>query len=212
MAGQPFAERRQRVARLQNVEDRGDVFQRARRSDLRGQPAASLVVALRRLQALPACAGCCDPGRRDQAPRLWRCRRLRRRARPRRSPPWLRRKQIAANPLPDRIERDARDAAGMLVRQRCRRRGRVRAAGRTGAPDLPVRGDGRLGSRDARRNSCSTSSAPGASSPRSKPRSSSAINRARASGFKSRRYCRNRSTSSPSAIPLPTHSAHTKGV
>ena len=115
------------------------------------------------------------------------------------------RQQVAADPLPDRIERDARDPAGMIVRRRCRRRGTVRAAGRTGARGLPARGAGRLDSRIERRNSCSTSSAPGVSSPRSRPRSSSAISRAARFGFSSRRYCRKRSTSSASAIPLPIH-------
>ena len=180
-------------------------------SSARGVPiwAASLrrrlVVAFRRFQALPACAGCCDPGRRGRAPRLWRCRRLRRRARPRRSPPWLR-------PEAGRGKSIAR--SDRARRARCGRDELCDAVSstRNGSSGwknrrarLPVRGDGRLGSRAERRNSCSTSSAPGASSPRSKPRSSSAISRARASGFRSRRYCRNRSTSSPSAIPLPTH-------
>ena len=121
--------------------------------------------------------------------------------------------KVAADPLPDRIERDARDPAAMLVDRRRHRPGRVRAAGRTAAPDCrrAATGGRPRGSRGA--IPASTSSAPGMSSPRSRPRSSSVTSIARELGLSSRRYCRNRSMGCPEmVIPRTTRDTTTGGL
>ena len=77
----------------------------------------------------------------------------------------------------------------------------------------PMRGTGCAAARIVRRNSCSTSSLPAISSPRSRARSSSAISIARASGVRDCRYSRSRPMDGPSlVIGTPLHLNRTVNV
>ena len=120
--------------------------------------------------------------------------------------PGVLRREIAAQPGPDRVEGGARDAAAMLARGRVIDQERLE---RHEEQALRIAGfaDDRGSLRPALRaslRSCSRiSAAPGGSSPRSSARSSSAASSARASGFSSLRYFRSFSLGTASAMPHP---------
>ncbi len=195
VARQLRAQHGERVARLQDADQGLDVFERPRRAELTVDPPPRLVVACGDGEHDPATSSSAlswkaarevlglvgVAGEQRCFDLLGKCLGLVRHHR-------------VAEPQPDRLERRTRDAAAMLVigdvvdEERLERIERTAAHGRRCAATVE-----RL-SCMLRRNSARMSSAPAMSSPRSMLRSSSAISKARAPGFSSRRNSRKRST------------------
>ena len=198
--GSRLARSAKHVADFENVQQRRDVFDRARRADLDGEPPARLARLCRRQRACRAYATWRDHGAREPPVRPWLCRPASN-ARLMSSPNALASAGIRSRPIhcPDRIKRDPRDApdtlmvGGTIEQERFERH--EEHAGRIADTRHPLR----LGA-DRAAQFLQHELVAGVSSPRNSPRSSSCTSIDRASGFRVRRYSRSRSTDCPSLV------------